>query len=57
MLRTNKIQGILYTSTVDDINVTNINFYLNIPKLIPSVETQLKFNEATQKNFKIFHDG
>ena len=33
---------------VDDINVTNDSLYLNIPNLIPSVETQLLFNEATQ---------
>ena len=34
---------------VDDINVTNNNLYLFIPNLIPSVETQLMFIEATQK--------
>ena len=27
--------------------------YLYIPNLIPSVETQLMFNEATQNNYKI----
>ena len=27
-----------------------------IPNLIPSVETQLMFNEATQNNYKIFYD-
>ena len=34
----------------DDINVTVNNLFLNIPNLIPSVETQLMFNEATRKN-------
>ena len=37
----------------DDINVTIIKLYLFIPNLIASVETQLIFNEATQKNYKI----
>ena len=40
----------------DDINVTNNNFYLFVPNLIPSVETQLMFNEATQNNYKIAYD-
>ena len=34
----------------DDINVTIYNFCLYVPKLIPSVETQGMFNEATQNN-------
>ena len=36
----------------DDKNVTNNNLYLFIPNLLPSVETQLMFNEATQNNYK-----
>ena len=36
----------------DDINVTINSLYLYIPVLIPSVETQLRFNEATQNNSK-----
>ena len=32
----------------DDINVTINSLYLHIPNLIPSVETHLMFNEATQ---------
>ena len=40
----------------DDINVTNNNLYLFIPNLIPSVETQLMFNEATQNNCKISYE-
>ena len=39
----------------DVIKVTN-NLYLFIPNLIPSVETQIKFNEATQINYKIAYD-
>ena len=40
----------------DDINVTNINLYLYTPNLFPSVETQLRFNEATQNIYKISYD-
>ena len=31
-----------------DINVTINNLYFFLPNLIPSVETQIMFNEATQ---------
>ena len=40
----------------DDINVTITNLYLFIPNLVPSVETQLMFNEATQNIYKISYD-
>ena len=40
----------------DDINVTINNLYLFVPNLIPSVETQVRFNEATQNNYKISYD-
>ena len=40
----------------DDINGTINNLYLYIPNLIPSVETQVIFNEATQSNYKISYD-
>ena len=40
----------------DDINETIINLYLFVPSLIPSVETQLMFNEATQNIYKISFD-
>ena len=40
----------------DDIKVTNNNLYLYVPNLIPNVETQVKFNEATQNNFNITCD-
>ena len=40
----------------DDINVTINNLYLYVPNLIPSVETQVMFNEATQNNYKISFD-
>ena len=52
MLKTNDLQDIVYTSMADDINVTINNLYLFVPNLIPSVETQLLFNEATQKIYK-----
>ena len=50
MLKTNDLQDIIYTSMGDDINVTINDLYLFIPNVIPSVETQLMFNEATQNN-------
>ena len=51
--KTANLQDIIYTSMEDDINVTINSLYLYIPNLIPSVETQLMFNEATQNNYKI----
>ena len=39
-----------------DLNVTNNNLFLFILKLIPSVETQSMFNEATQNNDTISYD-
>ena len=40
----------------DDINVTINNLYLYVPNLIPCVETQVVFNEATKNNYKISFD-
>ena len=54
--KTNDLQDFLYTSMTDDIDVTINNLYLYVPNLIPSVETQLMFNEATQNNYKISYD-
>ena len=48
MLETNGLQDIIYTSRVDDIYVSIDNLHLFVPNLIPSVETQLMFNQATQ---------
>ena len=56
MFKTNDLQDIIYTSMTDDLNVTINNLYLHVPKLIPSVETQVMFNEATQNNYKISYD-
>ena len=39
MLKTNNLQDIIYTPMADDINVTNINLYMFVPNLIPSVQT------------------
>ena len=41
---------------VDDITVTINNLYIFTPNLLPSVETHLMSNEATQKNYKISYD-
>ena len=54
--KTNDLQNIIYSSMADDINVTINNLYLYVPNLIPSVETQVMFNEATQNNYKIYFD-
>ena len=56
MFKTNGLQNIIYTSMADDINVTINNLYLFVPSLIPSVETQVMFNEATQNSYKISYD-
>ena len=48
MFKTVNLQDIIYTSMADDINVTINSLYLYVPNLIPSVETQLMFNGATQ---------
>ena len=53
IFKTDNLQDIIYSSVADDIDVTINSLYLNIPNLIPSVETQLMFNEATQNNYKI----
>ena len=54
--KTANLQDIIFTSMADEINVTINSLYLYIPNLIPSVETQLMFNEATQNNYKISFD-
>ena len=54
--KTNDLQNIIYSSMADDTNVTINNLYLYVPNLIPSVETQVMFNEATQNNYKISFD-
>ena len=56
MLKTANLQDIIYTSMADDINVTINSLYLYVPNLIPSVETQLMFNEATENIYKISFD-
>ena len=56
MFKAANLQDIIYTSMEDEINVTINSLYLYVPNLIPSVETQLMFNEATQNNYKISFD-
>ena len=56
MFKTNDLQDIIYTSMDDNINVTFNNLYPFLPNLIPSVETQLIFNEATRNIYKISFD-
>ena len=40
----------------DDINMTMNSLYLYIPKLIPSLESQIMFIEGTQNNYKMSFD-
>ena len=54
--KTNDLQNIIYSSMADDIKVTINNLYLYVPNLIPSVEIQVMFNDATQNNYKISFD-
>ena len=54
--KTNNLQDTIYTSMTDNINVTINNLYLYVPNLIPNVETQVMFNEATQNNYMISFD-
>ena len=54
--KTIDLQDIIYTSMTDHINVSNKNLYLYVPNLIPSVETQVMFNEGTQNNYKRSYD-
>ena len=56
MFRTANLQDIICTSIDDDINVTIKRLYLYKPNLIPSTETKLMFNEATENNYKISFD-
>ena len=57
MLKTKNLQDIIYKSMGDDINVTINSLFLFVPNLIPSVETQLIFNEATHNNYRIsYHE-
>ena len=56
MLKTNNLQDIINSSTGDDKNVTINILYPFLPNLIPSVETQLMFNESTQSSYKISYD-
>ena len=56
IFKTANLEDIIYTSMVDDKDVTINSLYLYIPNLIPSVESQLMFNEATQNNYKISFD-
>ena len=54
--KANDLQDIIYSSMAYDINETSNNLYLYVPNLIPSVETQVMFNEGTQKNCEISFD-
>ena len=56
LFKTNDLQDIIYTSMADDTKVTVLSSYLNIPNLIPSVETEVMFKKATQKNYRITFD-
>ena len=54
--KTANLQDIIYTTKVaaTPINVTINSLYLFVPCLIPSIETQVMFNESIQNNYRIF---
>ena len=54
--KTNDLQNIISSTMSDDINVTINNLYLYVPNLLPNVETQVMFNEATQNIDEISYD-
>ena len=56
MFKTNDLQNIIFSSMADDIIVTIKYLYLYVPNPIPSVETQVMFNEAAQINYKKSYD-
>ena len=56
ILKTADLQHNIFKSMADDINVKITSLYLHIPNLIPSVETQLMFDEATQNKCKLSFD-
>ena len=58
-LRTsNRKRDVLYTTLGDDdVNVTINNISLFIPQIIPSLETQVYFNEATSKMFTFSYES
>ena len=56
LLKTANLQDVINTFLDDDIIVTINKSYLFVPNLLPSVETQLLFNEDTQNNYKISFD-
>ena len=53
----NDLQDIIFTTIADDINVTINSLYLFVPKLIPSTNTQVMFNEAIMNNYTITLDS
>ena len=56
MCKTANLQDMIYTSLADEKNATIKNLNLYTPKLNPSADTQLLFDEATQKNYRISYD-
>ena len=53
----NDLQDIIFTTIADDINVTINSLHLFVPKLIPSTNTQVMFNEAIMNNYSITFDS
>ena len=54
--KTKDLENIIFSSMADDITVTINNLYLCVTNLIRNVESQVMFNEATRKNYKISFD-
>ena len=56
-LKTPDLQNILYTTILDDIDVTINSLHLFVPTLIPDAATQAMFNNSIKDNFKISFDS
>ena len=53
-LKTATEKKLVYTKKVEaDINIKNENLFLTTPVVIPSLQTQIKLNEAFSKCFKL----
>ena len=56
-LKTNDLQNIIFTTLVNDINVTINSLYMFVPTLTPNSETQVLFNESIKINYTITFDS
>ena len=55
--KTVKLQDIIDTTLVDNINITIIKLFLFVATYIPSAETQAKFNDSIKNTFTLPYDS